>query len=215
MAEAEAERRQMQAEPTLCSDVSGIFRQPTEEFSVSKISGVEASVLHRTPERGENGKRLGSSSESEDPLHHDAASVESSPAVELINAGVEERLRGFLYAWGKRLVELQPKVHMSEHLTESGLFLFKCLRQLQLNACCEGSLALADLSNEVLLVHDLIACFWIAMKACSIRTQVPNRTLVSKATGAQPELLGERELAALILLDWDVNTMLRLGGFVS
>lgn len=29
------------------------------------------------------------------------------------------------------------------------LFLFKCLRQLQLNACCEGSLALTDLSNEV------------------------------------------------------------------
>lgn len=201
---------------------------------------------------------------------------------------------------------------MSPHLVESGLFLFKCLRQLQLNACCEGGLTLADLSNEVLLIHDLIACFWIAMKHCSVRTQVPNRyagacqgatvqgskatarllrttvarvkyampaqrptqtcrkpshlpiararalnwvfrgarrwsadlravpssaprppprqniqgtplpllpcrcrTLVSKATGAEPDMLGRRELEALILLDWDVNTLLRFGGLVA
>ena len=49
--ELQAERRQVQAEATLCSDVSGVSRQQTEEVSLSKISGVEASVLHRTPER--------------------------------------------------------------------------------------------------------------------------------------------------------------------
>lgn len=43
----------------------------------------------------------------------------------------------------------------------------------------------------------------------------PCRTLMAKATGATPELLGERELAALIRLDFDINTLLRFGGLVA
>lgn len=35
-----------------------------------------------------------------------------------------------------------------------------------------------------------------------------------RATGASPELLGDRELAALIAIDWEVQAVLRQGGLV-
>ncbi len=37
------------------------------------------------------------------------------------------------------------------------------------------SLCLQYLTNEQLLIHDLVSCWWIALKHCSIRTAVPNR----------------------------------------
>lgn len=40
------------------------------------------------------------------------------------------------------------------------------------------------------------------------------RTLMCRATGASPELLSDRELAALIAIDWEVQAMLRQGGLV-
>ena len=36
-----------------------------------------------------------------------------------------------------------------------------------------------------------------------------------RATGASPELLADRELAALIAVDWDVQAVLKSGGLVA
>lgn len=41
------------------------------------------------------------------------------------------------------------------------------------------------------------------------------RTLMSRATGARPDLLADRELAALVGIDWDVNAVLRANGLAS
>jgi hypothetical protein len=59
----------------------------------------------------EDGKRVGSSSDSGEPLQPDGSSPVQgcSPTAELISHNVEERLRAFLYSWGAKLVELQPK----------------------------------------------------------------------------------------------------------
>lgn len=65
------------------------------------------------------------------------------------------------------------------------------------------------------MIHDLIACWWIAMKYCSIRTAVPNRTLLSRATDAKDLLLADCEMAALIALDWNVNSFLAEEGLVK
>lgn len=35
-----------------------------------------------------------------------------------------------------------------------------------------------------------------------------------RATGASPELLSDRELAALIAIDWEVQAVLKQGGMV-
>ena len=110
---------------------------------------------------------------------------------------------------------------MSEHLTECGLYLFRYLRGLQVEAAYEGAFPMQArcctlgawawrllcaccpparspvpfcpartpcrlpsplplhprqyLSNEQLLIHDLVSCWWVALKHCSIRTAVPNR----------------------------------------
>lgn len=40
----------------------------------------------------------------------------------------------------------------------------------------------------------------------------PCRTLMCRATGTTPELLADRELAALIAIDWEVQAVLRQGG---
>ena len=104
---------------------------------------------------------------------------------------------------------------MTDHLIESGLCLFKYLRQLQVAACVEGRFPSDYLANDRLLMHDLIACWWIGLKHCSVRTAVPNWTLMCRATGAKPELLSDRELAALVGMDWDVNAVLRFNGLVN
>jgi hypothetical protein len=104
------------------------------------------------------------------------------------------------------------QVQMTEHLIDCGLCLFKYLRRLQVAACAAGRFPHSYLADEDNLVHDLVACWWVALKHCSVRTAVPNRTLMARATGATPELLSDRELAALIGMDWDVNAVLRLSG---
>lgn len=104
---------------------------------------------------------------------------------------------------------------MSNHLIESGLCLFKHLRRLQIFAASEGRFPADYLASEVLLLHDLIACWWIALKHCSVRTAVPNRTLMSRATNSDPEMLADREIAALVGMDWDVNAVLRSHGFIE
>ena len=104
---------------------------------------------------------------------------------------------------------------MSDHLIESGLCLFKHLRCLQVSAASEGRFPAEYLSSEVLLLHDLIACWWIALKHCSVRTAVPNRTLMSRATNADPAMLADRELAALVGMDWEVNAVLRMYGLLE
>jgi hypothetical protein len=42
--------------------------------------------------------------------------------------------------------------------------------------------------------HDLVAVWWIAMKHCSVRTAVPNRALLARATDSKRSLLSECEL---------------------
>lgn len=64
---------------------------------------------------------------------------------------------------------------MSEHLVHCGMHLFRHLRRLQVAAAYDGRFPMDYLASEQLLIHDLIACFWVSMKHCSVRTAVPNR----------------------------------------
>ena len=124
-------------------------------------------------------------------------------------------LRSQLVMWTNKLLKLQPKVHMSPHIMECGLTLFKSLRQIQLKSWAQGKLPKSYISNRDLMIHDLVACWWIAMKHCSVRPAVPNRTLLSRATEAKDKLLAECELSALCTLDWDINMILRDHGLVK
>ena len=124
-------------------------------------------------------------------------------------------LRSQLVMWTDKLLKLQPKVHMSPHIMECGLCLFKSLRQKQLKSWAHGKLPKSYISNRDLMIHDLVACWWIAMKHCSVRTAVPNRTLLSRATEAKCKLLADCELSALCALDWDINVILRDHGLVK
>lgn len=124
-------------------------------------------------------------------------------------------LRSQLVIWTDKLLKLQPKVHMSPHIMECGLCLFKSLRQKQLKSWANGKLPKSYISNRDLMIHDLVACWWIAMKHCSVRTAVPNRTLLSRATEAKCKLLAECELSALCALHWDINMILRDHGLVK
>lgn len=124
-------------------------------------------------------------------------------------------LRAQIHAWTKQLLKLQPKVHMSAHIIDCGLCIFKRLRRAQLLSWSRGNLPKAYISNKELMIHDLIACWWIAMKHCSVRTAVPNRTLLSRATHAKEVLLGDCEIAALVALNWDINAILVESGMVE
>lgn len=46
--------------------------------------------------------------------------------------------------------------------------------------------------------------------ACS-----PPRTLLCRATGASPELVSDREVAALVAMDWGIDALLRSAGLVN
>lgn len=107
------------------------------------------------------------------------------------------------------------QVFMSEHLIECGLCLYKYLRHLQVNATMDGRLSPAYFANQQLIMHDIIGCWWIGLKCCSIRTAVPNRALMCKATGANPPLLADCELAALIAMDWEATAVLREHGLIQ
>lgn len=144
---------------------------------------------------------------------------------------------------------------VSDYLVDAGLALFRNLRRLQVAGAALGTLPVAYLMNEHYLLHDAIACWWLAMKHSSVRTAVPNRctgawwgvvarsapgvwvagphtaavashphqcpssrslaaaapcrTLMCRATGASPALLTDRELAALVSLNWQVSGLLR------
>ena len=106
------------------------------------------------------------------------------------------------------------QVFVSEHLIECGLALFKHLRFVQWQAFLDGHLGQDLLSCQVTLRHDLAACYWTALKHCSIRTAVPNRSLMSKATATDSYVLAQREVQALVWIDWDVNVILRISGLV-
>jgi hypothetical protein len=126
----------------------------------------------------------------------------------------DSALRAQLVAWTDKLIELQPKVHMSPHIMECALCLFKSLRQRQLESWADGKLPKSYISNRELMRHDLVAVWWIAMKHCSVRTAVPNRALLSRATESKRVLLSDCELSALSALEWDVNLILRSHGLV-
>jgi hypothetical protein len=104
---------------------------------------------------------------------------------------------------------------MSDHLIEAGLALFRHLRGLQAAAAADGRFPADYLSCEALARHDLAACWWVALKHCSVRTAVPNRTLMTRATGASAALLADRELAALVGMDWEVAGVLRAAGLAA
>lgn len=140
--------------------------------------------------------------------------TESSWEIES-NLRFESVLRCQLVSWTEKLLKLQPKVHMSPHIMESGLYLFKSLRQRQLKLWVQGRLPKSYISNRDLMVHDLAACWWIAMKHCSVRTAVPNRSLLSRATDSKCSLLAECEISALSILNWDVNIILRENGLIK
>ena len=77
----------------------------------------------------------------------------------------DSALRAQLSTWTDKLIDLQPKVYMSPHILECGLVLFKALRQRQLQAWIDGKLPKSYISNRELMRHDLVAVWWIAMKA--------------------------------------------------
>ncbi|KAL4425423.1 hypothetical protein ABPG75_009439 [Micractinium tetrahymenae] len=154
----------------------------------------------------------GCSASSSDTHLEDAAEAEAEPNP--LAPGLEQLLRSNLAVWGQRLVQLQPKVYMTEHLMECGMYLFKYLRSLQVEAACMGQFPVDYLARQDMMLHDLIACWWIALKHASVRTAVPNRTLMCRATEAVPVLLNDRELAALIAIDWEVQAVLKKGGLV-
>jgi hypothetical protein len=106
----------------------------------------------------------------------------------------DSALRTQLSTWTDRLIDLQPKVYMSPHILECGFVLFKALRQRQLQAWIDGKLPKSYISNRELMRHDLVAVWWIAMKHCSVRTSVPNRALLARATDSKRSLLSECEL---------------------
>jgi hypothetical protein len=147
--------------------------------------------------------------------HSTGTSKGQEPLQSEITKRFDSVLRSQLVHWTGKLLKLQPKVHMSPHIMECGLCLFKRLRQKQLLSWADGKLPKAYISNRELMIHDLIACWWIAMKHCSIRTAVPNRTLLSRATDAKDLLLADCEMAALIALDWNVNSLLAEEGLVK
>ncbi len=86
---------------------------------------------------------------------------------------------------------------------------------MQWRALQDGALARDALLCQVALAHDIAACYWAALKHCSVRTAVPNRALMSKATGTDPVALAQREVDALVTLNWDVNAILRVVGLVQ
>lgn len=104
---------------------------------------------------------------------------------------------------------------MDSDLIECGLCLYKHLLHVYALRARQGHLPLGCLFDANIQRHDQIACFWIALKCCSIRTAVPNRALMSKATKADPNVLGERELGALIAMDWEAIAVLRMHGLLD
>ena len=88
------------------------------------------------------------------------------------------------------------------------------LRQRQLQAWIDGRLEQAYINNREILRHDLVACWWVSMKHCSVRTAVPNRALLARATHSKKSLLSECELSALCTLDWDIQKILVAHGLV-
>lgn len=107
------------------------------------------------------------------------------------------------------------QVYVSEHLVECGLAIFRHLRLVQWHALLDGNLSHEHLSCQLILRHDLAACYWTALKHCSIRTAVPNRSLMSKATATDPTTLGQREVDAMVTIEWEVNAVLRVVGLVQ
>jgi hypothetical protein len=96
-----------------------------------------------------------------------------------------------------------------------GLCLFKNLRYVQWQAAIDGKFSSEYFNNPSTNHHDLAACYWIALKHCSIRTAVPNRTLMSRATGCDAFYLADQELTAILWMDWEINAVLRLYGLVQ
>ena len=120
-----------------------------------------------------------------------------------------------LSLWSISLLKLQPKVYMAPRIIQCCVCLFKrvCEKKAELSRLggdCFGQNAHALLTcHDKMLKHDLIACWWIAMKHCSFRTAMPNRTLISRATGASDTLLADCEVKVLKVLDWRINFLLR------
>ncbi|WPT17497.1 hypothetical protein PSENEW3_00005500 [Picochlorum sp. SENEW3] len=154
--------------------------------------------------------------EEEDTECLERSKADAKSKIRIENAArFDSVLRSQLVMWTEKLLQLQPKVHMSPHIMECGLCLFKQLRKKQLKSWSQGKLPDSYISNRDLMIHDLVACWWIAMKHCSVRTAVPNRTLLSRATDSKSLLLSDCELSALIAMDWNVNHILERHGLVT
>ncbi len=50
-----------------------------------------------------------------------------------------------------------------------------CMQFMLRNPCLAPLACLQYLNNEQLLIHDLVSCWWVVLKHCSVRTAVPNR----------------------------------------
>ena len=58
------------------------------------------------------------------------------------------------------------------------------------------------------------AALWMASKLCGVRTSIPNRSLMSQATQANPQALSDFELDMLTSLNWDAAAVLRRAGLL-
>ena len=63
-------------------------------------------------------------------------------------------------------------------LINGALWLFRNARHIQFTAVAHRRLPACLIRDERCFYHDLIACWWLAMKHSSIRTAVPNRCAV-------------------------------------
>lgn len=126
-----------------------------------------------------------------------------------------------LSLWSVRLLKLQPKVYMTPQIIECCICLFKRLCEKQVDQKRIGDSFFCQSAPATLIQHietwtnGLVACWWIAMKHCSFRTAIPNRTLISRATGANAILLADCEVKVLQALDWNINSLLKESIFLS
>ena len=70
------------------------------------------------------------------------------------------------------------QVLVADYLIDGALWLFRNARHIQFTAVAHRRLPACLIRDERCFYHDLIACWWLAMKHSSIRTAVPNRYVV-------------------------------------
>lgn len=68
----------------------------------------------------------------------------------------------------------------------------------------------APQTDGMVMIYNLLACFWIVIKCVGVRSRSPNRALLCQAAGAgDPDRLCAHELSILEVLRWRVPCVLQ------